>query len=255
MIHDYRMSERPAWRLVAQEAAGVVAAAALFPFGIRGSARRTPRHPNQRTVVLVHGYLANRSTLFPAAAYLRFRGFKQILSFNYSSSDGVEQAALALREYLRRSVRGGRIDLVCHSLGGLVARVYIQDLGGARRVDRCITLGTPHRGTYNSYWLNSRVGRELRPDSPLLSRLHESRERAAGVRFLSLVAGSDNLVVPRVFASHEREFHIPDLGHVSMLFSPRVLRIVADQLTLSDALSDAQATEFERSPGLAAARP
>jgi hypothetical protein len=87
------------------------------------------------------------------------------------------------------------------------------------------------------------VGSELRPDSPLLSRLHRSRARAPGVRFLSLVAGSDNLVVPRVFASHEREIHVPDLGHVSMVFSPRVLRMVADYLVTSEATR----TELERS--------
>jgi pimeloyl-ACP methyl ester carboxylesterase len=235
VIQDYRVSERPAWHLIAQEALGVAAAAVLFPFGVRPSGRRTPRQPDQRTVVLVHGYLANRSTLFPVAAYLRLRGVKQVLSFNYRSGSGVEQAALGLRDYLRRHVRGGRIDLVCHSLGGLVARVYIQELGGARRVDRCITLGTPHRGTYNSYWLSSRVGSELRPDSPLLSRLHASRANAPGVRFLSLVAGSDNLVVPRVFASHEQETHVPDLGHVSMLFSPRVLRMIGDYLLTPEA--------------------
>jgi len=237
MIQDYRVSERPAWHLITQEALGVAAAALLFPFGIRRSPRRTPRQPDQRTVVLVHGYLANRSTLFPVAAYLRLRGVKQVLSFNYSSNAGIEQAARALRDYLRRHVRGGRIDLVCHSLGGLVARVYIQELGGARRVDRCVTLGTPHRGTYNSYWLSSRVGSELRPDSRLLSRLHGSRAKTPGVRFISLVAGSDNLVIPRVFASHERVIHIPDLGHVSMLFSPRVLRVVADSLVTSEATS------------------
>ena len=231
MVPDYASSEQPAWKLIAQEALGFAAAAALHPFGIKSRERRTPRRARQRSVVLVHGYLANRSTLFPVAGYLRLRGIEQVLAFNYSSSAGIEQAALALRDYLRRNVRGGRIDLVCHSLGGLVARVYLQELGGARRVDRCVTLGTPHRGTYNSYWLNSRVGSELRPDSALLSRLHESRAKASGVRFLSVVAGSDNLVVPRVFASHEQEVHLPDLGHVSMLFSPRVLGLVADHLT------------------------
>ena len=245
MIQDYRVSERPAWRSIAQEALGFTAAAALFPFGIKRPHRRTPRQPDQRTVVLIHGYLSNRSTLFPVAAYLRLRGVKQVLSFNYSSSGGVEQAALQLREYLRRHVRGGRIDLVCHSLGGLVARVYIQELGGARRVDRCVTLGTPHRGTYNSYWLNSRVGSELRPDSPLLARLQASRAGARDVGFLSLVAGSDNLIVPRVFASHEREVHVPDVGHVSMVFSPRVLRIIGDYLVTSEA------TIAEREPACA----
>jgi hypothetical protein len=75
------------------------------------------------------------------------------------------------------------------------------------------------------------VGDELRPDSRLLSRLQASQSKAGGVRFLSVVAGSDNMVVPRRFAIHEREIHVTDLGHVSMLFAPRVLRLVADHLT------------------------
>ncbi len=230
MIQDYPVSERPTWRPIAQEVLGFAAAAVLYPFGMMRSQRRTRRQPLQRTVVLVHGYLANRSTLFPLAAYLRLQGIEQVLSFNYDSGAGVDQAAQALREYLRRHVRGGRIDLVCHSLGGLVARVYIQELGGSRRVDRCVTLGTPHQGTYGSYWLWSRVGRELRPDSSLLTRLQRSRGNAPGVRFVSLIAGSDNLVFPRVFAGHDEEIHLGDLGHVSMLFSPRVLRVVAEIL-------------------------
>ena len=234
MIQDYPPSTQPAWQLIARESLAFTAAALLFPFGIKSSRRRTLRRPHQRTVVLVHGYLANRSTLFPLAAYLRLRGVKQVLSFNYNSGAGIDRAAIALRDYLSRHVRGGRIDLVCHSLGGLVARVYIQEFGGSRRIDRCVTLGTPHRGTYNSYWVRSRVGDELRPDSPLMSRLNASRSNASSVKFLSLIAGSDNLVVPRVFAGHESEVHVPDLGHVSMLFSPRVLRLVADHITAAD---------------------
>jgi pimeloyl-ACP methyl ester carboxylesterase len=231
VILDTPVSRQPTWRLVAQEAAALAAAGVLMPFGISSPQRRTPRARDQRSVVLVHGYLANRSTLFPLAAYLRLRGLKQVLQFNYDSRAGVVRGALALREFLRRHVRGGRIDLVGHSLGGLVSRCYVQELGGHRRVDRCITLGTPHQGTYNAYWLWSRVGAELRPDSPLLARLRASAPATPRVRFLSVIAGSDNLVIPRVFASHEERLVIEDLGHLSMLFSPTLLRRVADWLT------------------------
>jgi pimeloyl-ACP methyl ester carboxylesterase len=230
VIEDYPASRAPSWRLVAQEVLAIGAAGVLLPFGLGSPRGAVPRAREQRTVVLVHGYLANRSIMLPLAAYLRWRGLPNVLSFDYPSSRGVVPGAIALRDYLRRTVRGGRIDLVCHSLGGLVARAYLQELGGARRVDRCITLGTPHRGTYNSYWLASRVGSELRPDSPLLARLASTREAAGRVRFLSIVAGSDNLVVPRVFSAHDDEVLIPDLGHVGVLFSPRVLRLVADRL-------------------------
>ncbi len=230
MIRDYPASEQPAWRLVGRELLALTALGALFPFGTKRSEQRTPRRSDQRTVVLVHGYLANRSAFFPLACNLRWRGVRPVLSFNYRSSDGIERGAMALRDFLRQHVRGGRIDLVCHSLGGLVARVYLQELGGARRVDRCITLGAPHSGTYSSYWLTSRVGRELRPDSPLLARLGESQHKAERVRFLSLVGGSDNLVIPRVFAAHREEVRVPNLGHAGLLFSTRVLQLVADRL-------------------------
>lgn len=242
VLKDYPPSQQPVWRLIAAEALAGVAAGMLFPFGLRSSAQRTARAREQRTIVLVHGYLANRSTLLPLALYLRWRGCRQILAFNYQSSEGIERGALELRDYLRHHVRGGRIDLVCHSLGGLVARVYLQELGGARRVDRCVTLGTPHLGTYNSYWIPSRVCTELRPDSALLARLSSSASAADSIRFLSVVAGSDSLVIPRVFARHQHDVHVPDLGHLGLLFSPRVFRLVADCLLRSTATgSDAGA--------------
>lgn len=230
MIPDYEASNRPIWSLVAHEALAFVAAAMLYPFGMRRRVVPTRRARRQRTVVLVHGFLCNPSVFIPMAAYLRHRGIGQILPFGYPSTQGVEHGAVALRRFLADNVRGGEIDLVCHSLGGLVARTYLQELGGARRVERCVTLGTPHRGTYNAYWLDTRVGREMRPGSTLLRRLEATREAAARVEFLSVVGGSDNLVIPRVSAAHEAEVCVPNLGHMSMLFSPTVWRVVCAHL-------------------------
>lgn len=231
MSHDYPPSSKPTWSLVAHEALAVMAAAILYPFGLRRARpRRTPRKREQRTVVLVHGYLCNPSIFMPMAAYLRYRGIDQVISYRYPSTHGVEQGAIGLRSFLKEQVRGGEIDLVCHSLGGLVARTYVQELGGARRVDRCVTLGTPHYGTYNAYWLPDRVGREMRPGSALLRRLEDSRAASADVRFLSVIGGSDNLVIPRIFARHEEEVYVPNMGHIAMCFSPTVWRLVSGYL-------------------------
>ena len=230
MTRDFPASERPASRLVAKEVAALALFSLLHPFGWRAQHKRTARRPHQRTVVLVHGYGGNRTTFLPLSAYLRAHGVGQILAFDYRSSEGVEHAARGLRDYLRHAVRGGRVDLVCHSLGGLVARVYLEQLGGSRRVDRCITLGTPHHGTYNAYWLASRVGRELRPGSPVLERLAASGARANTVRYTSIVAGADNMVIPRIFAAGDDLVHVPDVGHLGMLFSPGVFRAVLNRL-------------------------
>ena len=231
MIQDTPISEQPVGKIIGREIAASVASLLLLPLGIRKSRKRTPRQKEQRTVVFVHGYLNNRAVFLPLYTYLRAFGVKQTLAFNYRPGAGVESAAIQLRQFLRRHVRGGRIDLICHSLGGVIARVYIQELGGHRRVDRCITLGTPHRGTYNSYWVPSAVGRDLRPDSALLKRLVGSRKKSEPVKFTSIVGGSDNIIIPRVFsADGEDVMHVPDVGHLGLLFSPSVFRAIAKRL-------------------------
>jgi triacylglycerol lipase len=231
VVEDFPPSDRPPSRLIAGELLAFAASSLLYPFGVSASRRRTPRMAKQRTTVLVHGYLGNRSSFFPLALYLKASGSAPVLSFSYSAANGIERAALELRDSLRGRVRGGRIDLVCHSLGGLIAIAWLQLLGGARRVDRCIMLGTPMSGTYNAYWLTSRVGRELRPGSPLLRRLEATRGAASSVRFSSIVAGSDNIVIPRVFsAAHGELIHVADLGHMGLLFSPTVFRTVRARL-------------------------
>lgn len=228
---DYPDSKKPTWSLVFHEALAFAAAALLYPFGMRRRAPQpTPRRQRQRTVVFIHGYLCNPSIFLPMRGYLRHRGMAQAMPFAYSSRLGIEHGAIALRAFLREHVRGGEIDLVCHSLGGLVARCYLQELGGARRVNRCITLGTPHCGTYNAYWLANRVGREMRPGSIVLRRLHESRAASGDVQFLSVIGGADNLVIPRISARHEQEVYIPDMGHMAMMFSPTVFQLVGDYL-------------------------
>lgn len=237
MVQDYPSSKNRTEVVVAKEVLATLASLVIYPFGINQKNRQTPRIQELRTVVFIHGYLANRSCMRPLAQFLKFRGYKNQLDFQYSSKMGVLQAAIQLKKFLKHYVRGGRIDLVCHSLGGLVARAFLQELGGNRRVDHCITIGTPHSGTYNSYWLWSRIGRELRPDSPLIKRLTMSRHQAAQVRQLAIVGGADNIIIPRVFAEHTADsIQISGVGHLGLLFSPQVYKIIADRLLAPDPL-------------------
>lgn len=225
MIVDYEPSDKKNAELIARELLAVLSLGLLYPFGMFKSKRKTKRIKEQRTIVLLHGYVANKSNFYPLAAYLKLRGHK-VLFYDYPSRHGVEKAAINFREYLRKHVRGGRIDLICHSMGGIVARTYLQLLGGARRVDKCITLGSPHKGTYNAYWIPTKVGAELRPDSKLIKKLHETQDISSDVKMTSIVAGSDNIIIPRVNSSHQESIHIPHTGHNSLLLSPKVMSTI-----------------------------
>ncbi len=63
--------------------------------------------------------------------------------------------------YLQARIEGiinaskvSKVDVVAHSMGGLVARAYIEEVGGAlyeNTIDQLVTLGTPHGGSPEAY--------------------------------------------------------------------------------------------------------
>ncbi|MEV0828875.1 esterase/lipase family protein [Nonomuraea rubra] len=46
----------------------------------------------------------------------------------------------------RESVPDARVSYVCHSMGGLIARYYLEVLDGRSTARRLVTIGTPHQG-------------------------------------------------------------------------------------------------------------
>lgn len=86
------------------------------------------------------GYRRNRD-LF--VAFYDWRGAVRDSARNY------------LMPWIERALRRSdfnEVDLVCHSMGGLVARSYIQSSDYRGDVARLITLGTPHQGSAESYY-------------------------------------------------------------------------------------------------------
>jgi pimeloyl-ACP methyl ester carboxylesterase len=218
---DYRATATNA----ALEGASLAAQALLFGFGFLPSRHKTLRAESLHTVVFVHGLGANRASLYPVQAYLAARGHRRQYSFSYPTIGSIESCAVALKERIDRDVKGGRIDLVCHSLGGLVGRFYVQQLDGARRVHRMVTLATPNQGTHATAWLPTTVVRQMTPGSPFLTHLN-GLPAPQGVQLTSFGVDADLLVLPPTnakapFGAHHQH---PRLGHTGLLFSPTVLR-------------------------------
>ncbi|NCA71232.1 MAG: hypothetical protein EOM91_14235 [Sphingobacteriia bacterium] len=73
------------------------------------------------------------------------------------------------------SLREAKVTFICHSMGGLVARWYIEREGGAEITRKLITLGTPHRGALialETLVNGAAVG--LGPLAPRITRLARS---------------------------------------------------------------------------------
>ena len=74
-----------------------------------------------------------------------------VLEFSYDWRLTVEHNARQLSARLDRDLPGKTVDIIAHSFGGLVARYYIQKLGGENRVRHLVTMGTPHRGSVDTF--------------------------------------------------------------------------------------------------------
>jgi triacylglycerol lipase len=194
-------------------------------------------------ILLVHGIMDNRSVFTVFRRTLRRRGFGVVHAVNYSLFTGdVRDAAHQLRthvERLREQTGADKVHIVGHSLGGMIARYYVQRMGGSAAVDTLVTLGSPHTGTLTAYLMPTPLARQLRPGSELLAELAEPAP-GCPTRFLVVWSRMDQMIVPQRNArlGHPdldvEQFELRDVGHLSLPIDPRSVHWVATALTRSD---------------------
>ncbi|HMA48004.1 MAG TPA: alpha/beta fold hydrolase, partial [Frankiaceae bacterium] len=175
-------------RGVAVEAAWLAAQIAAYPSGLvrerGGDGRRHSQGyrtagltPVQRglltgdpqaagtPILLLHGMIGNRSSFVVLRRLLRRRGFHRIVAVNYQvlTHDVRSAAGLLARQVTALGEASGceRIHIVAHSLGGVLARYYVQRLSGEAQVHTLVTLGSPHQGTTAAGLVPHRVCRQL----------------------------------------------------------------------------------------------
>ena len=232
---------------VAVEAGWIAAHVVMYPGGLLSDPANRSAHghynfrgftPAQRGLVhhgvdaaatpilLVHGIVDNHSIFTVMDRALRRRGFSDVSSFDYGlfTSD-VRSAAHDLQvavEQLCADSGYEQIHIIGHSLGGLIARYYIQRMEGHRRVHTCVTLGSPHQGT-----VLARMGkvvplvRQLAPDSDLITELTLPASDCT-TRFIAFYSDIDHLILPHWNATivhpdlHSTNVAIHGVGHMSM---------------------------------------
>lgn len=250
-------------RGLAVEWAWLGAHLALYPAGLlheqfvaTGDGYRTDALPPERRslvvtdvaaagipILLVHGIMDNRSVFTVFRRALRRRGFGSVHAVNYSLFTGdVRTAAHELRGHVERlqELTGAEyVHIVGHSLGGMIARYYVQRLGGADVVDTLVTLGSPHTGTLSAYLMPTPLAAQLRPGSELLTELAEPAP-GCPTRFLVVSSRMDQMIVPQRNARlthpdlHVEQLELRDVGHLSLPIDPRSVHWVVSALARSD---------------------
>ena len=245
--------ERAPWPARARAFAVECAATALLglatPLGFhrRRVGRLAPGEPRP-PVLLLHGYAQHPADFLWLARRLERDGWRCLYPVAHPAVGGdIERSAGRLGEavdLVRQASGASRVDIVAHSMGGLVARAYIRARGPASGVGRLITLGTPHQGTEIFPRLRfDPMIRQMRPDSPLLARLAADDPVPRLADCISIYSADDAVVVPASRAYWPGAFNIEvrGLGHLSLLLSRRVYELVRENLAAERAPAAATA--------------
>jgi pimeloyl-ACP methyl ester carboxylesterase len=257
----------PAVGAVLRESSAVVEIGrfALRAAGDRRSRRETPYAERAGSrlgdpVLLVPGFLAGDGTLALMSRALRAQGFRTYRSHIHANIGCTLNAAAQLEGRLESIAirRGSRVQVVGHSLGGMLARgvaVRRPDL-----VSNVVTLGSPmlapgahHRSLSASVEMLVRLSKAGVPglmaeDCVAGSCARQSFEECratlpAGIGFTAVYSRRDGIVDWRACVdplAHQVEVAA---SHLGMAFDPRVIDVVEDSLLRT---SSASAVEVDR---------
>jgi hypothetical protein len=153
-------------------------------------------------VVLVHGILGDPTNFCILRRHLARNGIRRFSSFAYRPRLDYQRIARDLAahiEQVRKETAVVQVDVIGHSLGGLVARYFVQTEGG-RLVRRLVTLGTPYLALHNP------------------------------AQELAVFGADDALVPPPDDKARRRMRVIEGCGHLGLLRNGRVLDAVVRYL-------------------------
>jgi triacylglycerol lipase len=206
-------------------------------FATAVSCHPQPSQPRYEKVVLVHGILEDGTAFNSLRRRLETHGIQchvPQLKPN-DAREGIDKLAETLKEDIDAEFGpDARFAMVGFSMGGLVSRHYLQNLGGAERCDSFITVSSPHHGTKMAYTYPGKGARQMRPGSPFLRNLEDTEHRLGDIPVVSYRTPMDLIILPTdssVWKRAENHSH-PVILHPLMLHSKPVLDDIEKRLVI-----------------------
>ncbi len=209
--------------------------AALLLAGPSCAASPPAAPPRGERVVLVHGFMENGMTFKMLQRRLEKRGCEVFVPRlrHTDGRGGLEKLALHLKLDIDEKFGPKQpISIVAFSMGGLVSRQYLQNLGGAARCENLITISSPHHGTKAAFLYPSLGAEDMRPGSPFLAELQRTQDRLGNIQVTSYRTPMDLVILPPASSVWDRAENLeyPVLLHPLMLNSNRVLTDIERRL-------------------------
>ena len=196
--------------------------------------------PATLPIVLLHGVGCNAGVWAGFRRHLAARGVHPVYALSYgppfASIELFADQLAALVDTIVAETGARQAVLVCHSMGGLVARAYLRRFGAAK-VRRLVTVGTPHHGSMHAWMMIGTSLSQLRPGNPWLAQLNRDTEaeHAAGhvaPPTTSIWSWHDSMVTPQTSSRIDWGDNIvlTGIAHNALLDHPEVWASVVAQI-------------------------
>lgn len=203
----------------------------------RASQLVLPDEPQGRPVALIHGYWDQAASFWVMRDHLANAGRPTVgieLGFLLGDLHNYTERLVAALHPLVQAESDG-VDVVAHSMGGIVLRMALRDHPDLRAAVRnVVTLGTPHHGTAAAEGFDLLPEpRAMQPTSELLANLPQLSDLVEGDHVTTIGGDFDMIVFP-VDNTLDRGGHthvIPAVGHGALLTDPRILDLVTEALS------------------------
>ncbi len=219
-----------ALRLILTEALLLTLTLLLHPIG--WYTRRRARLPRtlDDPILLLHGLFQSRACWLWVRLLLRLRGFRNVYALSLPPTRNVETLTEILdRKIIELRHKPGieKVHLVGHSMGGMIARNYVQLRGGADKVASLVLLSSPNGGSRLAPFAVTKLGLNALPGSDFLQRLG-SAEPPSGIPVTNIYCRHDNIIVPAEYGRLEwaTNIELQGIGHTSALFVPGSIRAI-----------------------------
>lgn len=214
----------------------------LLPFGplLR---RRVEKGSDAQPVICIHGLNNNAAVWLWLSRRMDKDGYSVSTCSYFSFFVSLERIIAGLDAHIREveaSFPGKKPLLVCHSLGGLLARHWLAIGDNRDRLAGLITLGTPHRGSRLAVLAPGRLAATIVPGSAFLAALSEARPLPFPCT--ALVSPTDEAVLPAPGLLPPEGWTMrvtARVGHFGMLFRPSICAMVLEELKVALTRQDA----------------
>ena len=195
------------------------------------AAERTP-------VVFVHGYTGSASNWAGALARFRAAGYSsdELHAFDYDWTQSNEESAQELAAYVDdvlAQTGAAQVDLVNHSMGGLVSQYYLSQLDGTAKVAHLASLAGANHGTTSAAACTIYAScREMVPGSSFIREITQGDETPGDTAYATWYSACDGVIIPHTSTRLEgaENTNAGCVNHLAFLTNSRVAEGVLDFL-------------------------